>query len=103
MKAQVRNFLAEISRSLPPFKGKTRLGLYLLPLLTDYRQSKDCLVKIKMHNGGHMEIDLRSKGEKKSFFTGEYDDAIIRKLSTFLCLGDLCLILAQILGFTLFR
>lgn len=99
MKTQIRNILAKLSRSLPPLKGKTKLGLSLLPLLTNYHSDQDCLVKIKMRRGNYMEIDLRSKCEQKSFFTGEYDDGVIQKLATFLSPGESVLDVGANIGF----
>jgi FkbM family methyltransferase len=99
MNTQIRNLLANISRSLPPFKGKTKLGLYIIPLLTNYQSENDCLVRVKMRNGSYMEIDLRSKCEKKSFFTGEYDDAIHQKLCDFLLPGEAVLDIGANIGF----
>jgi hypothetical protein len=59
IKIALRDWLAHISRKLPYFKGKQRLGSSLINLLTNYRIEHECLRKIIMRDGSIMRIDLR--------------------------------------------
>ncbi|MEH2136370.1 FkbM family methyltransferase [Nostoc sp.] len=84
MKLALRNSIAYILRSLPYFKGKYKLSKVLIPLMTNYQSDEECFVKIKMHQGSIICLDLRSLLEQKVFFSGEYDGGIIQILSRLL-------------------
>jgi len=83
MRILIRDSLASLFRVLPPLRGKNRIGLPLIHLLTNYQVEKECIVTLKMRDGSLMQIDLRSF-EEKVFLTGEYDFGIIQRLSNIL-------------------
>ncbi len=84
MRITLRNLLGKISRSIPNFRGKNKLLLPLLPLLTNAQIEKECLTTIKMRDGSLMLIDLRTNNQRIAFFTGVYDPGIIQKISSIL-------------------
>lgn len=83
MKLVLRNSLAKLFRSLPRFRGKSKLGSLLIHPLTNYQIEEECIMTVPMRDGSIMEIDLRNF-EKDAFFTGEYDYNLIQKLSKLL-------------------
>jgi len=76
-KLVIRDQLAALSRTVPRMRGKGWLGIRLTKLLTDYREDKASIVTFKMRNGTIMRIDLRSRTEGWTYWTGEYDRKII--------------------------
>ena len=80
----MRDSITKICLALPSFRGKNRIGFPLIQWTTDYQNEKDCIVTVRMRDGSQMYIDLRSRCERKVFFTEEYDDGIIQTLSQIL-------------------
>lgn len=87
----LRNGSAQLLRSLPPLRGKQRLGLHLQDLLSDYSHTNQCIQTIRMADGFLMKIDLRSRMERGVFWTGRYDADIPRKLAA--CVPDNAVVL----------
>lgn len=77
-----RNWIANISRSTPYFHGKFRLGKAIGRLLSNYDRDGECINTIAMKDGYLMQLDIRSRTEAWSYWTGEYDNDIISKLSS---------------------
>jgi FkbM family methyltransferase len=82
---RLRNAIAGISRKVPYFRGKGRLGLFLQRSLTNYEDDAESIVPITLRDGSRIRIDVRSHTERSAFWTGEYDQEIISNLSA--CLG----------------
>jgi FkbM family methyltransferase len=99
LKATVRNSLAFLLRTLPPFKGKWRVGLAFQAALLDARREGDCVVDFRMRDGTHMRIDLRSAAERTAFWTGEYDRDALRRITAFLRPGAVVLDVGANVGF----
>jgi FkbM family methyltransferase len=95
----LRNSIARISRSIPYFYGKFRLGKTISHLLSSYEQDGECIETVKMKDGHLMQIDIRSRTEAWSYWTGEYDDDIISKLSTCLKKDFVALDIGANIGF----
>lgn len=87
----IRDGLSSAFRALPPFRGKGRAGAAIGRLLTDNKKDEDCIVTIRMRDGSLMRIDVRSRTEEWSYWTGDYDGEIISRLRT--CLTPGCVVL----------
>jgi FkbM family methyltransferase len=98
MKIFIRDSLARLFRALPSFRGKQKVGLALTSLLTNYDNEPECIVTLKMRDNSIMCIDLRSF-ERSVFFTGEYDYALIQRLSSILKPGCTVLDVGANIGF----
>lgn len=85
-----RNSIASLSRSTPYFRGKRRLGNSLSSILTDFEQDAQCISNVRMQNETLMQLDVRSRTEQWSYWTGYYDDDIISRLSN--CLQEKCVV-----------
>jgi FkbM family methyltransferase len=85
LRSGCRNALAASLRALPPFRGKGRLGVTLGRSLTDAADA-ECrsIVTIEMRDHSLMQIDVRSRTERWAFWTGEYEAAMVRRLSAIL-------------------
>lgn len=70
-----------VLRKLPHFRGKHKLGKLFEKIILPFRTWKKSVVVIRMKNGLLMQIDAKSKTHNGAFWTGEYDDSIIKKLS----------------------
>ena len=81
----IRDSIAASFRHLPPFRGKAHLGAAVGRCLI-HADSIDCLTTIKMRDATVMRVDVRSRTERKAYWTGEYDAKIIARLST--CLHE---------------
>lgn len=87
---KLRNSIASWSRSTPYFRGKRRLGKSLGHILTNFNSDRECLSNVRMQNETWMQLDVRSRTEQWSYWTGYYDDDIINKLSN--CLKEKCVV-----------
>lgn len=81
-----RNSISALSRSLPYFRGKRRLGIEISRLLTNYTSDQECITTVQMRDGSLMQLDVRSGTEQWSYWTGDYDNSTISKLSS--CLKE---------------
>lgn len=99
MTAILRNTLSGIFRALPQFRGKARLGAAISHVLTDTKNSQDCIVNITMHDGSVMRLDVRSRTEIWAYWTGEYDSGIMNRLSSCLRPGAVVLDIGANVGF----
>lgn len=88
---KLRSKIALVSRNTPYFRGKRRLGNALSSILGDLNRDEECVEIVEMKNGSAMQLDVRSKAEQWSYWTGYYDDKIIQKLSN--CLSEECIVL----------
>lgn len=77
----IRDKTAALFRALPSVRGKGRIGVTLSKWLTDYQKDEESIVTFKMRDGSLMRIDLRSRTEGWTFWTGEYDRQIIELFS----------------------
>lgn len=82
MKSILRRSIATLSRQLPSFRGKARLGVQVGRALTNAACDKDCIDTITMRDGTRMQIDVRSRTEQWTYWTGEYDAAIISRITS---------------------
>jgi FkbM family methyltransferase len=98
MKLLIRDSIAKFFRTLPPFKGKNKVGIFFINLLTNYQSDQECIVTFGMRDRGIMRIDLRTF-ERQAFFTGEYDYGIIQRLSSILKPGCTVLDVGANIGF----
>ena len=80
----LRNFIATIFRNIPYFYGKRRLGIAIGNLLTNKNSDRDSITTVKMQDGVMMQLDVRSRTEQWSYWTGDYDHELISRLSTYL-------------------
>jgi FkbM family methyltransferase len=87
---QLRNAIAYLSRSTPYFRGKRRLGNAISRLSSNFNHNHECISKVKMQDGTWMQLDVRSRTEQWSYWTGYYDNDIILKLSN--CLEEKCVV-----------
>jgi hypothetical protein len=87
---QLRNSIAYLSRSTPYFRGKRHLGNVISHLLTNFNNNQECISKVKMRDGTSMRLDVRSRTEQWSYWTGAYDNDIISRLSN--CLKEKCIV-----------
>ena len=87
---KLRNSVASWSRSTPYFRGKRRLGNSLSHILTNFNSDRKCISKVRMQNETWMQLDVRSRTEQWSYWTGYYDDDIITRLSN--CLKEKCVV-----------
>jgi FkbM family methyltransferase len=69
---------ASALRSLPYVPGKLRVGRLLNEILTGFYE--EGLVHFELKRGISVRIDLRSKAEWRSYWTGKYDDEVIDTL-----------------------
>ncbi|MBD2081722.1 FkbM family methyltransferase [Leptolyngbya sp. FACHB-17] len=99
LKSNLRDPIAAIFRALPYFRGKYRLAPGLLPLMTDYQNEQDCLVDIKLRDGGLMRIDLRSFTEQRAFFAGDYDGGVLKRFASILNSDSVVLDVGANVGF----
>lgn len=88
---KLRSTLANLSRRTPYFRGKRRAGNLLSYFSTNFNSDYECVEKIKMKDGSLMNLDVRSRTEQWSYWTGYYDNDLIYKLSS--CLNDKCIVL----------
>jgi len=86
-------------RSLPPFRGKGRIGELFQKALTNYNKVNECLVTFKMKKGSLMRVDLRSYTEKGAFWTGTFDSHIVLRLASCLRVGSVALDVGANIGF----
>jgi FkbM family methyltransferase len=82
----VRNACASMMRTLPPFRGKGRIGDSLARRLTDFSSDDECVFLCPMRNGTKMWIDIRSQMEKWTLWTGSYSE--MEELECFLALVE---------------
>lgn len=94
-----RDRLAFLLRTLPPFKGKWRVGLAFQALLLNYKREDECLVDFNMRDGTSMRIDLRAAAERTAFWTGEYDREALASITQFLCPDAVVLDIGANIGF----
>lgn len=87
----LRDSTASLSRSTPYFRGKRRIGNLISRLCTNFNHSPECISKVKMQDGSLMKLDVRSRTEQFSYWTGTYDNKIISKLSS--CFTKDCIVL----------
>jgi FkbM family methyltransferase len=80
LRVAIRDGLAAAFRTVPPFKGKGRMGLLITRALTDFDNDSECMVTIMMRDRSIMKLDLRSF-ERLVFFLGNYDAREIALLS----------------------
>ena len=80
LRLRIRNGLAWILRTLPPFRGKGSAGVVLGHLLSDYSVDDECQVVLRMKHGGLMYVDIRNRTEQWVLWTGTYDNMIIERL-----------------------
>lgn len=99
MKTTLRNALAAVSRTMPPFSRKERLGRRIMRRLTDFRRDSECVVTFRMKDGSRMQADLRSSAEWRAFWTGEYEPETMRLLVSFLTPGAVVLDVGANVGF----
>ncbi|WP_319421888.1 FkbM family methyltransferase [Pleurocapsa sp. FMAR1] len=90
MMHKLRNSIAYLSRSTPYFRGKRRLGNTLSRFLTNLNNDQQCITKVRMQDGTSMQLDVRSRTEQWSYWTGLYDNDIISRLSS--CLKEKCVV-----------
>jgi FkbM family methyltransferase len=84
--SRLRNTLAASFRAMPSFRGKSRLGIALGRLVPSADTGDNCIVTIKMRDGSLMQVDVRSRTERRAYWTGEYDREILARLSA--CLQE---------------
>jgi FkbM family methyltransferase len=82
----VRNGCAALLRTLPPFKGKGRIGDALTHRLTDFSKDEECVLLCPMRDGTKLWIDVRSGTEKWTLWTGAYSE--LEELECFLALVE---------------
>src|SRR5687767_6694951 len=99
MRVTLRNTLAAIARRLPRIRGKARIGARLARLLTNFDSAEESLVTCTMRDRGVMRLDLRSRTEEWSFWTGEYESHAIKLLGGLLRPGDVVLDVGANIGF----
>jgi FkbM family methyltransferase len=68
-------------------------------LLTDVEDAGACLVQIRMRDGALMPLDVRSRTERWSYWTGEYDRRRIDALARCLDVGSVVLDVGANVGF----
>jgi hypothetical protein len=85
-----RNLIASLSRSTPYVRGKHRLGNTIGRLLTNFDSDQECISTVKMRDGSWMQLDMRSRTEQWSYWTGSYDNNILERLSS--CLREKCIV-----------
>ncbi len=90
--------IASVLRGLPDFRGKHRLGKTIESVTGTINKWEDTEVKIKMKDGFYMTIDVRSGTHHGTFWTGNYDSALIRKLITLLSPDDIILDIGSNIG-----
>jgi FkbM family methyltransferase len=98
LRSGCRNALAASLRALPSFRGKGRLGVTLGRSLTD-DDDRRSIVTIEMRDHSLMQIDVRSRTELGAFWTGEYEAAILGRLSAILQPGWTVLDVGANVGF----
>src|SRR5579862_3461284 len=85
---RLRNQLASVIRGWPGSRGKLTIGEKLTPLLGGTKDDQSSIVQIRMRAGHRMELDIRSETESWPYWTGRYDDELIRKLTSTFQTGD---------------
>ena len=96
---QLRDQLAGVTRTVPSFRGKARLGAKLADWLTDPADTGQCLRTFVMRDGTRMAIDLRSRTERWAYWTGEYESHATRRLAALLRPGATLLDVGANVGF----
>lgn len=97
--ARVRDSIATAYRSLPPFRGKSHLGVALGRVLPGGTSDKDSIVTVKMRDGSLMQVDMRSHLERWAYWTGEYEQDIIARLTSCLRQGSVVFDVGASVGF----
>ena len=86
---------ARISRALPPFRGKGRMTLGLRSLL----MGTNPIVHCQMAAGHRLRLDCRVQSHCWAYFSGQYDDAKISTLLSFLRPNGVALDVGANIGF----
>lgn len=94
----LRDFTARCLRGLPHFRGKARVGS-LLHRALGAAGAGDEHRTVRMWDGTQMIVDLRVEMETSSFWTGEYEYDVLRRLCSVLRRGDTVLDLGANIGF----
>jgi FkbM family methyltransferase len=81
IRSWLRNLIAANFRLIPYFRGKWYLGRILGHWLTNSNSDRDSITIITMKDGSPIQLDVRSRTEQWSYWTGEYDDQTILKLA----------------------
>lgn len=74
--------MATMLRSIPSFRGKHRLGKILEKAILPVERWKDTECKVTTKNGDQIQFDILSKMHNGTFWTGDYDTALIRNLKS---------------------
>ena len=77
----VRSTIATLFRRLPPFRGKATLGTPVIDWLSRYTNPDECIVHVPMRDGTTMRIDLRSRTERWTYVTGDYEADMVQRLA----------------------
>src|SRR5262245_5586246 len=86
-----------IFRSLPQFRGKGRAALRIGSFLT--ARGADPIVYCKMVAGHRLRLYFRVQFQCRTYFTGEYDEAKVSTLSSFLRRNGVALDVGANIGF----
>jgi len=74
-----RDTLASLFRSLPPMRGKARIGAALGHVLSGGNAATS-QITVKMRDGSLMPLDLRDRTHEWAYWTGEYDCSVLMHL-----------------------
>jgi FkbM family methyltransferase len=96
---RIRDASAAALRALPAFPGKCRLGDQLYRLLTDTRNKAECLRELRMWDGSRLLVDVRSRTERWSYWTGEYERELLERMLGILQPGTVALDVGANVGF----
>lgn len=94
----LRNAIALLFRTLPSFRGKSRISNKISQMLSDNSDSGSISV-ITMRGNYRMKVDIRNQLESGAFWTGEYDTRTIRHLGQALPKGACVLDIGANIGF----
>ncbi|MEO2034842.1 MAG: FkbM family methyltransferase [Planctomycetaceae bacterium] len=74
---------ASVSRRLPPFRGKYRVGIHALKTIAgDMSQWAEPEFFVQLKNGAALRIDVRSNTHLAPFLCGIYDTALIDRFAS---------------------
>jgi FkbM family methyltransferase len=95
----VRAAAGSALRALPPFPGKSRVGERLQDVLRTISPVADELTWVRMRAGHRIEVDLRVPTERRVYWTGDYDGAIVRALARLVTPGATIIDVGANIGF----
>src|SRR5262245_58641585 len=87
--ASMFHIAASIIRALPSFRGRGRLSVAVSR--TCIRAGANPIVRCKMRLGHSLYLDCRLPSHCYAYFSGQYDDAKVRLLTSFLRSGGTAL------------